>query len=147
MGFKINEVSKELNLNSTALQREVQKDIYKEYIYENDGILYIKEAGIQKLVESIDAVEIESEVKVFTIERENLLLRMEALTLRKELEFYKEKVYKKDIKITELTEKLNELKVIEKRFNNVEEKLISNMRTNLISRKEKNKKKKWFRFK
>ncbi|MGL4740700.1 MAG: hypothetical protein ACRC41_07830 [Sarcina sp.] len=147
MGFKVADVSKELNLNSTAVQREVKKDIYKAYIYENDGCLYIKEEGIQKLVESIDSAEVESEVKVFTSERENLLLRMEIISLRRELNFYKEQIYIKESKISELTIKLNELKIIEQRFNNVEERIIANMKTNLISRKEKNKRKSWFKFK
>ncbi|MGL4991720.1 MAG: hypothetical protein ACRC57_11265 [Sarcina sp.] len=147
MGFKVAQVSKELNLNSTAVQREVKKDIYKPYIYENNGDLYIKEDGIQKLVELIDSAEIEEEFTVFTSERENLLLRMEIITLRKELNFYKEQIYIKENKINELNLKLNELKIMEQRFSNVEEKVIANMRSNLISRKEKNKKKGWFNFK
>lgn len=136
MGYTIFEVSKELNINTTILNTELQKKDFEDYIYENEGIIYLKDEGVQKLLEKIDAKEIEFKSSI-EYERELLLLQMELLQTKRELEA-------KNTEIKVLEKKVNELSAIEKRVVEIEEKVVLNMRSNLIKRSERNKKKRWF---
>lgn len=136
MGYTIFEVSKELNINTTILNTELQKKDFEGYIYENEGIIYLKDEGVQKLLEKIDAKEIEFKSSI-EYERELLLLQMELLQTKRELEA-------KNTEIKVLEKKVNELSAIEKRVVEIEEKVVLNMRSNLIKRSERNKKKRWF---
>lgn len=136
MGYTIFEISKELNINTGTITNEIQKDDFEEYVYQEKGIICLKEEGIQKLLGKIDAKEIEFKSSI-EYEREISLLKMELLQTKKELE-------ERNLEIKVLEKKVNELSVVEKRVVEVEEKVILNMRTNLVKRSERNKRKRWF---
>ena len=140
MGYKIAEVSKELEISKTAINKRVKEENFKEYIYEENGDIYIKEEGIRKLLEDIEVKKIYDYDKDKEIE----LLNMEVSQLKRELNIKEKENFEKDKYIIELESKLQEMKILEERYSNVEEKIVTNMRGNLIKRTERNKKKKWF---
>ncbi len=140
MGYKIAEVSKELEISKTAINKRVKEENFKEYIYEENGDISIKEEGIRKLVEDIEVKKIYDYDKDKEIE----LLNMEVSQLKRELNIKEKENFEKDKYIIELESKLREMKILEERYSNVEEKIVTNIRGNLIKRTERNKKKKWF---
>ncbi|MGL4450272.1 MAG: hypothetical protein ACRCTZ_03645 [Sarcina sp.] len=134
MGYTIFEVSKELNINTTVLNNEIQKEDFEDYIYENDGIIYLKEQGIQKLLNKIDAKEIEFKSSL-EYERELLVLRTELIEIKKQLE-------EKNKEVRELEKKISKRLSLEKK--EIEEKIMLNVKSDFIKRSERNKKKRWF---
>ena len=136
MGYTVSEVSKELNIDQDIISDEIQKIGFKDCIYLSEGITYIKEEGVQKLLEKIDSREIYFKSNV-EYERELNLLKMELLQTKRELE-------QKNMEIKILEKKITELSAFEKRVVELEEKVVLNIRSNLVKRSERNKKKKWF---
>lgn len=142
MGYEIAEVSKELDISSAAIINKIKDKDFKNLVYTKGGVTYIKEEGIRKLPEFIKS---NSEKDIIEGKnREIELLNIEISYLKKQIEFYKKDIKERDNTISTLEFKLEEMQVIENRCSNVEEKIISNMRDNLVKRSEKHKKKKWF---
>lgn len=145
MGYEIAEVSKELDISSTAIIKKIKEKDFKNLVYKKDGITYIKEEGIRKLPESINAIDLDSEKEIIDEKNRKIeFLNIEIDYLKKQIEFYKKDIKDRDNSISSLESKLLEMKVIENRCTNIEGKIVSNVRENLVKRSEKHKKKKWF---
>ncbi|MGL4760761.1 MAG: hypothetical protein ACRCWG_04810 [Sarcina sp.] len=143
MGYTIFEVSEEINVNSSLIYKEIENGALEDCTYEKNGVVYIKEVGIQKILDVIDSKKIELEY-IAEYEREIMLLKIEVLQSKKEVEIFKKEIDVKDKYIKTLEDKISEMNIIEKRLVNTEEKVIEHMRASLVTRSERNKKRKWF---
>lgn len=144
MGYSLLEVSRELRLSYKSLEDKINIEDLKELVYTDDGSYYIKEEGLPRVLELIDKGIIDIEEDSINTEIEIRALKAEILSLKNESIVLKKELYEKNKIIESLSKKVDDMKVVEERCTKVQEKIVFNMRENLVKRSERNKKKKWF---
>lgn len=130
MGYKIDEVSRELGVSEKSIFKRIKDKDFKKYIYISNGTIYIKDEGIKYILDNASKEEmyIENITRIKEIEdiKNNEIIylhkEIEILKLEKEhaesmLNLKDELLVKKDIEINKLKEKIIEMKGLEERYN------------------------------
>lgn len=159
MGYGIKEVSMELGVSEKSILEKIKDDNFKSYIYNENGLIYIKDEGIKYILDNSSKEEmyIENITRIKEIEEskdnEIKYLNKEIEILKLEKEHFKDRVQviegllkRREDEILRLKEKLKLMDSLEKRYNELYGKLSDGFRDN-DEEKDKNKRKKtWIRF-